>query len=141
MADHEIKMKVRFSESHPASESRQNISSEDTLPTIAHKLHKWYSDIPFKDSDLLSDTSIDVRATSAIPFNSTEVNLTASISGLAGRRVISARVYKCHVDAYVKSISLNQVVGPTSVTVQIETNGPIAAGTVVLGVNIVTMKV
>lgn len=141
MADHEIQMKVRFSESHPASETRQNIASDDTLPTIAHKLHKWYNDIPFKDSDLLSDTNIEINASSAIPFNSVDVNLTKAISGLAGRRIISTRVYKCNIDAYVKHIAFDKIIGPTSVTVQIETNGPIAANTVVLGLNIVTMKV
>lgn len=141
-SEHRIKLKVQFSESHPASETRQNISNNDTLPIIAHKLHRWYDDLLFANNvhELFVDIPVDIKATSAIPFNSVDIDIRNSLSGFENTRIVSTRVSVCHTDVYVKSISFDITTDPTSILIRVETNGPIAANTVVATINITVVR-
>lgn len=141
-SEHHIKLKVQFSESHPASETRQNISNNDTLPIIAHKLHRWYEDLLFSNKvhECFINQKVNIKARSAIPFNSVDVDISSQLSGFENTRIISAIVSYCHTDVYVKHIVFNANIDPSVVMIRVETNGPIAANTNIVELNIVAVK-
>lgn len=146
MAEHEIHMRVQFSESHPESETRQNIASNDTLPTIAHKIHRMFDDIEsghisggVKESDIV-DTSIDITTNAAVSYNTVGNIATKSISGLTGHRVISVRVSQCDDEVYIKSIDVASS-NPTSISVTFEANGSLAADSNFCTIILTTIKV
>lgn len=116
MAEHDIKMKVKFSESHPASESLNNIESEETLPTILHKIHGWYNKFSkdvFATQFINMSKTVSINAPRNISANEVGVSiLLESNIGIYYRNIRNMEVDLC--DPYVDIKSLNLAASGTN---------------------------
>lgn len=143
MADLEypIRMKIKFSEVHSMSEKRENIQSNDSLPVIAHKIHKFFQDIENGEigtTFTLEHTTLTVEATQSFEMN-TIMNVQNVSTNLSGptQKIICATPAMCNENAYIRAVNVGN---GSSIAVYFDCNGSITSGNYVCSLDVVYLQ-